>query len=174
MKKIVDLRRTGGTAVKKLVFLVMLFMMSCGGEECYYDEECLSESCTYGTCDPGWADLILDLIELFSEAEDDSSYMGNSKDEDEPAACHAYRGCDWFFDVNECRIQPGCTSEGLCFVEDLYNSTSEQMDYCQKLAYEDCSDICSFTFYRCVSSKPDCAGKSETECHRIPGCVYSS
>jgi hypothetical protein len=110
------------------------FVLACAsgqaGDSCWSHEECLSSSCSFGTCDNGG---LLELLALIAEATKEEPAAPK-----EPAkpACGA-------LDESTCNATPGCYARIMCFPPLCLDAPSDEILACLTCSIDGCGEPCT-------------------------------
>lgn len=144
-----------------LALLLTITTNACAGDDCDDDSDCLSESCSDGTCDSALVNAAF---------EDEEEEFTPARPEREPH-CQARIHCGALL-ADACEAQPDCRPALRC--TGYFECTTEQWIKgcpvpCELRSERDCSGECSLTFYSC-EDRPSCDGLTGEQGTRVPGC----
>jgi hypothetical protein len=146
-------------SIRTWCLLAVVTLSGCAGDECDVDADCLSNACTFGTCESA-------LVNKAFEKE-----PGPAPEPEPEPECIQVADCDWLT-REECAANNACQSNFLCMGDVPCDSWLDDCPLgCALRTEDECTGECSLLFTSCAPVR-QCAGLSEQTCKSTPGCAF--
>jgi hypothetical protein len=133
-------------------------LTACAGDDCWSDDQCLSRSCTWGTCDLG-------LLNALDSGHDDDDELQTETHR----SCVRETSCEFLYS-DSCEQAAGCyTVFSSCMGYIECDLLSETCDDCYSRGEAECHGECT-PWFDCAEAPLDCDERDPDRCEERAGC----